>query len=79
MEADDRTEAVNISSSKIPRHLLTFLQHAREGLEKWRNQKSQGMVGHRVDILQRLFDHGERYPSEKLSEKELVTEIMEIM
>ncbi|KAK5446756.1 hypothetical protein LTS15_009689 [Exophiala xenobiotica] len=53
--------------------------HARGGLEKWRTQKSQGQVGHRVDILQRLIDHGDKYPDEKLSEMELVTEIMEIM
>jgi hypothetical protein len=48
-------------------------------LQKWLEQKNQGIAGHRVDILQRLIEHGEKNPEDKLTEKELVTEIMEIM
>ncbi|PMD43896.1 cytochrome P450 [Hyaloscypha variabilis F] len=54
-------------------------EHARGGLQKWLEQKNQGIAGHRVDILQRLIEHGEKNPEDKLTEKELVTEIMEIM
>lgn len=54
-------------------------QHAKGGLDKWRQQKALGQAGHRVDILQRLIDHGDKYPEEKLSETELICEIMEIM
>ncbi|EGU87693.1 hypothetical protein FOXB_01789 [Fusarium oxysporum f. sp. conglutinans Fo5176] len=52
---------------------------AADGLRKWRDQKAAGQTTHRVDILQRLMDHGDRYPEEKLSEGELITEMMEIM
>lgn len=54
-------------------------QHAKDGLQKWRQQKAIGQADRRVDILQRLIDHGEKYPEEKLSETELICEIMEIM
>ncbi|CZR68103.1 uncharacterized protein PAC_18002 [Phialocephala subalpina] len=54
-------------------------RHARGGLDKWREQKDQGIAGHRVDILQRLVEHGEKNAEDRLTEKELVTEIMEIM
>ncbi|EXL68532.1 hypothetical protein FOPG_15419 [Fusarium oxysporum f. sp. conglutinans race 2 54008] len=58
---------------------LISLQFAADGLRKWRDQKAAGQTTHRVDILQRLMDHGDRYPEEKLSEGELITEMMEIM
>ncbi|KAF4994718.1 hypothetical protein FDECE_13025 [Fusarium decemcellulare] len=45
----------------------------------WGVVKLTGKDSHRVDILQRLIQHGEKYPDEKLSEQELETEIMEIM
>jgi hypothetical protein len=55
------------------------LKHAQGGLAQWRHHKEIGIAGSRVDILQRLIEHGERYPDERLSEQELETEIMEIM
>lgn len=55
------------------------LKHAQHGIAQWRAQKLEGKEGNRVDILQRLIEHGDRYPDEKLSERELETEIMEIM
>ncbi|KAF5243189.1 hypothetical protein FANTH_8287 [Fusarium anthophilum] len=62
--------------SKAPDRTEAF---AADGLNKWRDQKAAGQTSQRVDILQRLIDHGSRYPEEKLSEGELVTEMMEIM
>lgn len=55
------------------------LKHAQDGLAQWRHHKQIGKTTHRVDILQRLIEHGEKYPDEKLSEQELEAEIMEIM
>lgn len=55
------------------------LKHAQNGIAQWRAHKEAGKPAHRDDILQRLIEHGERYPNEKLSEQELETEIMEIM
>ncbi|KAH7144106.1 cytochrome P450 [Dactylonectria estremocensis] len=55
------------------------LKHAQDGLTQWRHHKKIGKASSRVDILQRLIEHGEKKPNEKLSEQELETEIMEIM
>lgn len=55
------------------------LKHAQGGLAQWRHHKQIGKTANRVDILQRLIEHGEKNPGEKLSEQELETEIMEIM
>ncbi|CAK7203106.1 hypothetical protein SEUCBS139899_005835 [Sporothrix eucalyptigena] len=55
------------------------LKHAQGGLAQWRYHKEIGKTANRVDILQRLIEHGEKHPNEKLSEQELETEIMEIM
>ncbi|UPL02905.1 hypothetical protein LCI18_013839 [Fusarium solani-melongenae] len=55
------------------------LKHAQGGLAQWRYHKQIGRASSRVDILQRLIEYGEKCPEEKLSEKELETEIMEIM
>lgn len=55
------------------------LKHAQGGLAQWRHHKQIGKTANRVDILQRLIEHGEKNPKEKLSEQELETEIMEIM
>ncbi|KAJ2903380.1 hypothetical protein MKZ38_009957 [Zalerion maritima] len=58
---------------------LRTLKHAQGGLSQWRHHKQVGKTANRVDILQRLIEHGEKNPKEKLSEQELETEIMEIM
>ncbi|KAL6414244.1 hypothetical protein AUP68_00762 [Ilyonectria robusta] len=55
------------------------LKHAQNGLAQWRHHKQIGKAPNRVDILQRLVEHGYKNPKEKLSEQELETEIMEIM
>ncbi|KAJ3522120.1 hypothetical protein NM208_g12994 [Fusarium decemcellulare] len=55
------------------------LKHAQGGLAQWRHHRLTGKDSNRVDILQRLIQHGEKYPDEKLTEQELETEIMEIM
>lgn len=55
------------------------LKHAQHGIAQWRQHKMEGKSAHRVDILQRLIEHGEAHPAEKLTEPELETEIMEIM
>ncbi|KAL1904819.1 hypothetical protein Sste5344_009441 [Sporothrix stenoceras] len=55
------------------------LKHAQGGLAQWRYHKQIGKTANRVDILQRLIEHGDKHPNEKLSEQELETEIMEIM